>query len=84
MTPEAQERIRRLDALLARLEQESAAGDGEHPVTAEKPQTHLDTQAKEAIKQATRRLLENITSQDIIAEEVTDSPGLSKKLCALR
>jgi hypothetical protein len=36
----------------------------------EKVQKHLDTQAKKAVKQATKRMLNNKTSREIVAEEV--------------
>jgi hypothetical protein len=39
----------------------------------EKVQKHLETQAEKAVKQATRRMLKNKTSREIVAEEVAKS-----------
>src|SRR5437899_2934273 len=39
----------------------------------EKLQKHLDTQAKKAVKQATKRMLANKTSRGIVAEEVAEN-----------
>jgi hypothetical protein len=36
----------------------------------EKLQKHLDTQARNAVKQATKRMLTNKTSRELVAEEV--------------
>jgi len=45
----------------------------------EKLQKHLDEQAIKAIKQATRRMLKNEISEDIVAAEVADSPRTLEK-----
>src|SRR5207245_53661 len=39
----------------------------------EKLQRHLDTQAKKAVKQVTKRMLANKTSRSIVAEEVAEN-----------
>src|SRR5205807_1584740 len=48
-------------------------------VEMEKLQKHLDEQARKAVKQATRRMLKNETSEDIVASEVADSPRALEK-----
>lgn len=39
----------------------------------EKVQRHLDIHAKKAVQQATRRMLNNKTSREIVAEEVAEN-----------
>jgi hypothetical protein len=48
-------------------------------VDMEKLQKHLDEQAKKAVRQATRRMLKNDTSEDIVAGEVADNPRTLEK-----
>ena len=40
----------------------------------EKLQKHLDAQAKEAVAQATEKMLKNKTARDIVAEKVAANP----------
>ena len=48
-------------------------------VDMEKLQKHLDEQATKAVQQATRRMLKNETSEEIVAGEVADSPRTLQK-----
>jgi hypothetical protein len=46
----------------------------------EKLQKHLDTQARKAVKQATKRMLANKTSREIVAEEIAENEQVLEKV----